>query len=79
MVLYSLLIDVHGKYGLVHEAMDLLKEMVANGIPPNVVTYNSLIDAYGRMGQVGISAFKCTLSQVHLIKRCLFLCCFFLL
>lgn len=72
--MYSLLIDVHGKHGLVHEAMGLLKEMVANGIPPNVVTYNSLIDAYGRLGQVkpsfsfSVHPFLPSLSNLH----CLF-------
>jgi hypothetical protein len=36
----------------VDDAVELLQEMMQAGIQPNIVTYNSLIDAYGRNNQV---------------------------
>jgi pentatricopeptide repeat protein len=36
------------KNGLVECALSLLDEMAKMGIKPNVVTYNTIIDAFGR-------------------------------
>jgi pentatricopeptide repeat protein len=52
VVLYSALIDSYCKCGFVDDAVELLQEMMQAGIQPNIVTYNSLIDAYGRNSQV---------------------------
>lgn len=32
-------------------ALDVFKEMRADGVRPNVVTYNTLVDVYGKIGQ----------------------------
>ena len=48
VVLYSTLIDALCKSGLVGSAVSLIDEMTKEGISPNVVTYNSIIDAFGR-------------------------------
>ena len=42
------LIDALCKNGLVESAVAFLDEMTKEGIRPNVVTYNSIIDAFGR-------------------------------
>jgi pentatricopeptide repeat protein len=52
VVLYSALVDSYCKCGLVDDAVEMLQEMMQAGIQPNIVTYNSLIDAYGRNNQV---------------------------
>lgn len=32
-------------------ALDVFKEMRADGVRPNVVTYNTLVDVFGKIGQ----------------------------
>jgi len=48
--MYSALIDGHGKHGLIDEAFGILREMLEAGVQPNIVTFNSLIDACARWG-----------------------------
>lgn len=50
VVMYSALIDGHGKHGLIDEAFGILREMLEAGVQPNIVTFNSLIDACARWG-----------------------------
>ncbi|KAL0371557.1 UNVERIFIED_CONTAM: Pentatricopeptide repeat-containing protein, chloroplastic [Sesamum angustifolium] len=47
VVFYSKLIDALCKKGLVESSAFLLDEMMMEGIQPNVVTYNSIINAFG--------------------------------
>jgi pentatricopeptide repeat domain-containing protein 1 len=39
------------KCGKLANALDIFQMMQAEGCTPNVVTYNTLIDVYGKLGQ----------------------------
>ncbi|KAF8045924.1 hypothetical protein N665_4206s0001, partial [Sinapis alba] len=71
VVLYSALIDALCKNGLVGSAVSLIDEMTKEGISPNVVTYNSIIDAFGRSaamesrdGSLGVEPSASSLSTL---------------
>jgi len=51
---FSALMNVCVKAGQYQAALNVyLNDMQASGCQPNVVTYNTLIDLYGKMGQWG--------------------------
>lgn len=46
---YNALVDALGKAGRFEEAMGLLEEMRGRGLQPNTMTYNMLINCYGKV------------------------------
>merc|ERR1740123_2189180 len=52
MVMYSTLIKGFAVAGMAGEAMDMWREIKAEGSEMNVVVYNSLIDAQARVGSM---------------------------
>jgi len=59
-VTYSTLIDGCVREGNVATGRELLSEMVAAGVKPNAVTYNTLIRAYAMDDQVDMQVRLCT-------------------
>jgi len=51
VVAYSTMINVCARCKAMREAERLFEEMRANGVSPNIVTYNSMVNAYGMTGQ----------------------------
>jgi len=51
--IYTILIKIFGKKGLIDDSIKLFNEMKQNNIPTNTVTYNILINMYGNKGLVG--------------------------
>ncbi|PKA51558.1 Pentatricopeptide repeat-containing protein [Apostasia shenzhenica] len=47
---YSALISAYARSGMSTEAMSVLSSMKASGIRPNIISYNSVIDACGKGG-----------------------------
>lgn len=50
MITYSALISACEKAGQWQAALDLFERMQAEGCPPNVITFNSIITACGQVG-----------------------------
>lgn len=57
---YSILIKSCLQVFAFDKVQILLSDMESQGIRPNTVTYNTLIDAYGKVGRYVLSLFYCT-------------------
>ncbi|XP_073123434.1 pentatricopeptide repeat-containing protein At1g74850, chloroplastic [Henckelia pumila] len=49
--IYSLVIGILGREGLLDKSAEIFDEMVAHSIPRTVLSYTAIINAYGRNGQ----------------------------
>jgi len=63
-VTYSTLIDGCVRAGVIDTGKDLLSEMVAGGVKPNAVTYNTLIRAYAMDDKVDMQVCSCIATEL---------------
>ncbi|KAL0440822.1 UNVERIFIED_CONTAM: Pentatricopeptide repeat-containing protein, chloroplastic, partial [Sesamum radiatum] len=49
--IYSLIIGILGREGLLDKSAEIFDEMVAHSVPRTVLSYTAIINAYGRNGQ----------------------------
>ena len=64
MVVYSALMDAFGKAGMSREASSIFQDMLRDGVTPNVVAFNSLIDAIARSPDVSEAALQANLRHL---------------
>lgn len=58
------------------EAMAVHRRMLDEGYTPNATTYNALISAYGKAGQLDKVMEVCLLHQIYYVADCVaMLCC----
>ena len=62
-VTYSTLIDGCVRAGSIDTGKELLSEMVAGGVKPNAVTYNTLIRAYAMDDKVDMQVCSCIATE----------------
>ena len=62
-VTYSTLIDGCVRAGVISTGKELLSEMVAGGVKPNAVTYNTLIRAYAMDDKVEMQVCSCIATE----------------
>lgn len=58
-VTYSTLIDGCVRENAIETGKELLSEMVAGGVKPNAVTYNTLLRAYAKDDKVEMKVWYC--------------------
>ncbi len=67
-VTYSTLIDGFVRAGSIDTGKELLSEMVAGGVKPNAVTYNTLIRAYAMDDKVDMQVCPCIATEVVQVR-----------
>nr|AYM00962.1 pentatricopeptide repeat protein [Salvia miltiorrhiza] len=53
--IYSIIIGILGREGLLDKSADIFDEMVAHSVPRTVLSYTAIINAYGRNGQYEVA------------------------
>ncbi|KAG6412233.1 hypothetical protein SASPL_124905 [Salvia splendens] len=53
--IYSIMIGILGREGLLDKSADIFDEMVAHSVPRTVLSYTAIINAYGRNGQYEVA------------------------
>lgn len=50
VVSWTILVSTYAKNDLFFEAIDVFREMITSGVPPNAVTISSILPAFGKLG-----------------------------